>query len=124
MKNIQIIEPANNCMYDIFACTNEDFEVLFPGGTNIAFHDEIWARSKNAKHLKERLEKIFSDLWNHPLRKADAMGIHGIIFYQLEHKKQFYPTRKDEEASVPGGGKCRKWNLNSVNSDYSELKNR
>jgi hypothetical protein len=35
------------------------------------------------------------------------MGIHGLLFYELEGKKQYYPTRRDEEAENPGGSKLR-----------------
>ena len=30
-------------------------------------------------------------------------GIHGLLFYELESKKAYYPTRKDEEAINPDG---------------------
>ena len=29
------------------------------------------------------------------------MGMHGVLFYELDHKKQYYPTRRDEEAVNP-----------------------
>jgi hypothetical protein len=35
------------------------------------------------------------------------MGIHGILFYELEYKKQYYPTRRDEEAVNPNGSRLR-----------------
>ena len=31
------------------------------------------------------------------------MGIHGLLFYELDNKMQYYPTRKDEEAINPDG---------------------
>ena len=46
MKNIQIIDGADNCVYDIFACTEEEFALIFPAGTDIAFIDEIYARGR------------------------------------------------------------------------------
>jgi O-acetyl-ADP-ribose deacetylase (regulator of RNase III) len=33
-----------------------------------------------------------------PIWKGD-----GLLFYELEHKKAYYPTRKDEEAVNPDG---------------------
>ncbi len=30
MKNIQVIDGALNCVYDIFPLTDEDFSVIFP----------------------------------------------------------------------------------------------
>ena len=37
MKNIQIIDGAENCVYDLFAATDEEFARIFPIGTDIAF---------------------------------------------------------------------------------------
>ena len=31
------------------------------------------------------------------------MGILGTLFYELDHKKQYYPTRRDEEARDTDG---------------------
>lgn len=98
MKNIQVIDGAVNCVYDIFAATNEEFDFLFPNGTDIAFIDEIFCRAP-----KKKLVQMFEKIWARPVRKRDAMGIHGILFYELEVKKQYYPTRKDDEAINPGG---------------------
>ena len=100
MKNIQVIDGAINCVYDIFAATDEEFSLIFPNDTNIAFSDEIFERAKRKRQSKKLLT-VMENLWKRPVRKSEANGIHGIIFYQLEIKKQFYPTRKDEEAVNP-----------------------
>jgi hypothetical protein len=40
MKNIQVIDGAENCVYDIFAATDEEFSLIFPRGQDVAFIDE------------------------------------------------------------------------------------
>jgi len=102
MKNIQIIDGAQNCVYDIFSATDEEFALLFPEGKDIAFIDEIYTNG-DAKLL----DKIFTKIWRRRIRKIDAQGIHGIIFYELEEKKVYYPTRRDEDAINPDGSKLR-----------------
>jgi hypothetical protein len=102
MKNIQVIDSAINCVYDIFAATDEEFDLLFPEGSDIAFIDEIFSRLP-----KKKLVQMFEKIWARPVRKRDAMGIHGVLFYQLEVKKQYYPTRKDDEAINPDGSLLR-----------------
>lgn len=92
MKNIQIIDSAENTVYDIFAATEEEFSVQFPDGTDVAFSDEIFDRGDEPS-----LIALFSKIWERRIPKKDAHGIHGIIFYGLPEKKQYYPTRKDEE---------------------------
>ena len=39
--------------------------------------------------------------------KSQAMGIHGILFYQLYGKRKYYPTLRDEEAVNPDGSALR-----------------
>lgn len=35
MKNIQVIDGADNCTYDIFAIDDADYRVIFPGGRGV-----------------------------------------------------------------------------------------
>ncbi len=102
MKNIQVIDGAENTVYDIFAATEEEFLLMFPNNTDIAFIDEVMKRGP-----KKKLSLALKNLWDRPVRKSEANGIHGILFYQLEYKKQYYPTHRDEEAMNPGGGRLR-----------------
>lgn len=102
MKYIQVIDGADNCMYDIFAATDDEFSLIFPPGQDVAFIDEVQVRDPS-----EALDLAFTKLWTRRVPKTAAMGIHGILFYELEHKKQYYPTRRDEEAENPGGCRLR-----------------
>ncbi|WP_019881412.1 MULTISPECIES: hypothetical protein [unclassified Methylophilus] len=102
MKNIQVIDGADNCVYDIFAATDEEFWLIFPPNQDIAFINEVMARGP-----VEKLDAAFSEIWKRRVRKPEAMGIHGVLFYELDHKKQYYTTRRDEEAVNPNGSKIR-----------------
>jgi hypothetical protein len=97
-RNIQVIDGALNTVYDIFQATDEEFALIFPEGQDIAFIDEVMARG-----LEKELDEAFDRIWTRRIAKRDAMGIHGILFYELEYKKEFYPTRSDEEARNPDG---------------------
>jgi len=102
MKNIQVIDGATNCVYDIFAATDEEFNKIFPGDTNIAFIDEVYAREDEIE-----LDVIFNNIWRRPIKKSQARGVHGTIFYELDEKKVFYPNRRDEDAINPDGTPLR-----------------
>jgi hypothetical protein len=102
MKNIQVIDGAENCVYDVFSATDEEFDLIFQEGTDIAFIDEVFKKEDNAV-----LIAVFNNIWNRRLVKAEVNGIHGILFYQLEHKKEYYPSRRDEEAVNPDGSPLR-----------------
>ena len=102
MKNVQIIDGAQNCVYDIFSATDEEFALVFPEGTDIAFIHDVYANGD--KHL---LDVAFKNIWQRRVKKSEAHGVHGIIFYELDVKKAYYPTRKDEEAINPDGSSLR-----------------
>lgn len=102
MKNIQVIDGAENCVYDIFAATDEEFALIFPAATDIAFIGEVCAREG-----EQALDAAFRNIWQRPVRKALVQGIHGIIFYELEEKKLYYPTRRDDEAINSDGSSLR-----------------
>lgn len=104
MKNIQVIDGAVNCVYDIFAATDDEFDLIFPEGTNIAFIEDVCAREN-----EEVLANAFTNIWARPIQKAEANGIHGIIFYGLIEKKKYYPNLRDEEAINPDGTLLRAW---------------
>ena len=102
MKNIQVIDGAVNCVYDIFQATDEEFKIIYPNGEDVAFIDEVYAKGE-----KELLDKAFTAIWARRVPKVQANGIHGLLFYELESKKPYYPTRRDEEARNPNGSNLR-----------------
>ena len=102
MKNIQVIDGAVNCVYDVFAATEEEFAEIFPNGEDVAFIDEVYAKGR-----PEVLEHAFNAIWLRRVPKHRVQGIHGTLFYELEVKKPYYPTRRDEEAVHPNGSRLR-----------------
>jgi len=102
MKNIQVIDGAINCVYEIFAATDEEFSLIFADGQDIAFIDEVYEQRRS-----EQLDAAFKNIWGRRILKREAMGIHGVLFYELDSKKCFYPTRRDEEAVNPNGSRLR-----------------
>jgi hypothetical protein len=102
VKNIQIFDGADNAVYDIFAATDEEFALIFPNGTDVAFIDEVYQQQPT-----QLLDAAFTEIWRRRVPKQQAMGIHGMLFYQCEHKKVYYPTRRDEEAVNPNGSLLR-----------------
>jgi hypothetical protein len=102
MKNIQVIDGADNCVFDIFAATEDEFSLIFPAGTDVAFIDEVYARGES-----RWLDDAFNRIWTRRQRKVDVQGIHGTLFYELASKMAYYPTRRDEEAINPDGTSLR-----------------
>jgi hypothetical protein len=104
VKNIQVIDGAENTAYDIFATPDADFALIFAPGEDVAFIDEVIVRHKMRKG---RLNGALKRMWRRRIRKRDAMGIHGTLFFELASKKAYYPTRRDDEAVNPDGTRLR-----------------
>jgi hypothetical protein len=93
MKNVMVIDGADNCAYDVFAATDEEFAIMFAAeGQDVAFVDEIVAAGP-----KTAVDDAFKKLWSRPVDKKTAVGLHGTLFYELDFKKQFYPNRRDSD---------------------------
>jgi hypothetical protein len=93
MKNIQVIDGADNCTYDVYAATEEEFSIIFPEqGRDIQFVEDI--------KEDDNVKKALSQIWNRRLKKTEINGIHGTLFCELLQKKQFYPNKKDSDLTA------------------------
>lgn len=93
MKNIQVIEGADNCTYDIYEVLEEDFDLIFPKpNQNIEFIEDVVDRLG-----EQKIEDLNSRIWNNRILKEEVNGIHGTLFYQLLSKKKYYPSKIDSQ---------------------------
>ncbi|MBV8564675.1 MAG: hypothetical protein JO273_04380 [Methylobacteriaceae bacterium] len=90
MKNIQVIDGADNCKYRVFAATESEFELIFPNGADLEFIEDFLDR------VGEELgSEIMDAISTRPIEKEDVKGIHGTLFYELINvKKKFYPNKR------------------------------
>ena len=102
MKNIQVIGKAESGVYDVFGVDEQVFDLIFPNGTDIAFAEDL-KRHQAVKRIAAGLE----DAWKKRIPKRLVRGIHGTLFYELQQKRQYYPTLRDEEAINPDGSLLR-----------------
>ncbi|BAY59155.1 hypothetical protein NIES2135_60320 (plasmid) [Leptolyngbya boryana NIES-2135] len=93
MKNIQVIDRATNCAYDVYSATDEEFLKIFPEpNQDIQFNEDI--------EDDEEIRQILARLWKRRLKKPEIHGIHGTLFYQLPEKKQFYPNKRESDLTI------------------------
>jgi hypothetical protein len=102
MKNIQVIDDADNCVYDVFAIADESFTLIFPNGQDIEFIEDVTERLG-----EDAVLRLLETMWPKRIIKTDVHGIHGTLFYGLKHKKKYYPTKRDEDARNPAGTRLR-----------------
>jgi len=76
MKVVQLIDDAENCVYDCFGIDEESFKMIFTNGTDICFIEDIYEREDN-----EIYSEIFNKMYSNPVDKKNIPGIHGTIFF-------------------------------------------
>jgi hypothetical protein len=98
MKNIEIIDDALNCKYEIYAASDEDFDVIFPKGQDIEFSDDLFDRLGEDEALK-----LTRRLWKNRVERTEVRGIHGILFYGEDNfeKKTTFPSKRLDEDCFP-----------------------
>jgi hypothetical protein len=92
MKNIQIIDGALNCTYCLFQATEEEFALLFPEPRQ----DIQYAEDLALLPRQEEIDSACRRIWERPIRKQDALGIHGTLFYELERYKTYYRAKRED----------------------------
>ena len=92
MKNVQVIDGAENCTFPVFELTDEQFLLIFPAeGQDLAFAEELESNLTEAE-----LRLAFEGVWDRPVDKQYMQGLHGTIFYEFEIKKHFFPKSRRE----------------------------
>lgn len=93
MKNIQVIDGADNCVYDVFQVSDETFQLIFPEkNQNIEFSEDLFERLGD-----EYASRLLEPVWKSRLKKTEVQGIHGTLFYGLLDRKKYFPNKIDDE---------------------------
>jgi hypothetical protein len=104
VKNIQVIDGANNATFSIFEATDEEFTTIFPDGRDMELSEDLWERLDS-----EEASRVLAPLWDRPILKQKANGIHGTLFYDNEHR-QIPPSKREID-----------WDASSINPAQREL---
>ncbi|MBC7502332.1 MAG: hypothetical protein H7315_17815 [Herminiimonas sp.] len=89
MKNVQTIDRANNATFSIFQATDEEFAAIFPDGRDMELAEDLWKRLGD-----EEASRVLTPLWERPILKREANGVHGTLFYDNEHR-QIPPSKRE-----------------------------
>lgn len=112
MKNVQIIDGANNATFSIFQATDEEFAAIFPApGQDIEISEDFFARMGD-----EHARTIVEPMWGRPIHKRDAQGIHGTLYYDYLDRREHLPASKREIDRD-------EWSINSAERElYARLR--
>ncbi len=106
MKNIQIIDGAINATYSIFQATESEYNIIFPDECDMELIEDLIARLGD-----DETNRVLAPLWERPILKRNAVGIHGTLFYDNDHRRNFRPQSKREVD----------WNEQTINQAQFDL---
>lgn len=97
-----VIDGAQNCAYDCYAVEDDLFKIIFPAhGQDIEFIEDVVERLRSSKGVNGG-DVDFSVIWNNYVERTRICGIDGILFYELQSKKNFYPNKRDSDLDGKG----------------------
>ncbi|MFL1874967.1 hypothetical protein ACIKT0_07080 [Hansschlegelia beijingensis] len=91
MKNIPDHRQCCKCHLSVFQATAEEFGAIFPNGRDMELVEDLIDRLG-----KETAGAVLTPLWEPPILKRDALGIHGTLFYDNESRRGHIPLSKRE----------------------------
>jgi hypothetical protein len=92
MKNIQIVDGAQNATYSIFQATEEEFDAIFPKlGQDLEIVEDYISRVG-----EDHAARTLSEMWERPIHKRDAQGIHGTLYYDYKERSKYLPESRRE----------------------------
>jgi hypothetical protein len=91
MKNVQIIDGASNATFSIFQATEDEFAAIFPNERDMEVADDLIERLG-----EQEAGRVLGGLWERPILKRDAVGIHGTLFYDADNRREFLPSSMRE----------------------------
>jgi len=89
-KNVQVIDGAINSIFKIFEISEEQFNILFPKGSDIAFLEDF-------PELEDDL-KFWKEFYKNRINKNNVIGIHGTLHLTgSDIDKLEFPNRKESD---------------------------
>lgn len=92
MKVIQVIDGALNATFSLFLATDEEFAAIFPApGQDIELAEDFFARVGVPRALA-----VLEPIWERPVLKREAHGLHGSFYYDWDGRREHLPVSKRE----------------------------
>lgn len=91
MKNIQVIDGADNATFSLFQATEGEYAKLFADGVDMDLIEDVIDRLGD-----DRAGEILMAIWERPVLKRDANGLHGTLFYDWAARRRHLPATKRE----------------------------
>lgn len=92
LKNIQIIDGAENATYSVYQSTKDEFASIFPmPGQDLELVEDFVSRVGELE-----ASRTLAAIWERPIDKREAKGIQGTLYYDWQEKSHHLPISKRE----------------------------
>lgn len=93
MKNVQVIDGADNCAYSIFSVGDRVFKKIFhQPGQDVAFTEDVIN-----KYGARMGGKLLACAWRYREDKTTIVGLHGLLYVGLGSRRKYYPNRREDD---------------------------
>jgi len=101
MKNVQVIDGANNATFSLFQATDDEFAAIFVDGCDVELVEDLFDRTG-----ADAANRLLGAIWSRQILNRDALGLHGTLFYD-KVSRQIPASRAlfDHSASYPQAAK-------------------
>src|SRR5262249_44421442 len=83
---------AEHATFSLFQATDEEFDAIFPGeAQDMELIEDFTERVGEGQALR-----ILLPVWERPILKRDAQGIHGTLYYEYADRRRYLPASKRE----------------------------
>ena len=98
MKNIQVVDGANNSIFEVYQVSDGIFEIVFPDGNDVAFIGDVETLLED-----EYSNDFWQVLYQNKVNKKEILGIHGTLHLTGSNcLKKYFPSLKEEEVRKDG----------------------
>jgi len=92
LRNIQIVDGADNATFSVFQATDDEFNQIFPTiGQDMEISEDFVQRVGEA-----HANLIFNAIWERPILKRDVNGIHGTLYFNYQSRRRYIRASKRE----------------------------
>jgi hypothetical protein len=86
------LSMVDNATFSVFQASDAEFNQIFPTiGQDMGFSEDFVQRVGEAQ-----ANLVLEAIWERPIHKRDANGIHGTIFFNSQSRRLHLPASKRE----------------------------
>lgn len=97
MKNVQVVDGADNSTFPVYSVTEDDFRLIFAErGQDVEFAQDLVERCGSESAAGQLIMRVTRK----QVKKSEVCGIHGTLFIDLPKRKKYFPRKRMSDVHV------------------------